>query len=158
MSRRAIILGVVAAMALAVSLPSSGATRAPGAPEIAARSCHGMRPMAAPSVAPGVRSTASDAGASPREPRPPARAGGGNAERGRQVYLARCTACHNADPTRTGPVGPAVKGASIDLVRARVLWAAYPSGYVPKRSTRIMPAQPDLIPWVADVAAFLEAR
>jgi mono/diheme cytochrome c family protein len=80
------------------------------------------------------------------------------AERGRRIYLARCTACHSADPALAGPVGPAVKGSAIDLVRARVLRAAYPPGYVPKRPTRIMPAQPDLAPWIADLAAFLRAR
>jgi hypothetical protein len=53
-------------------------------------------------------------------------------------------------------VGPAVKGAAIDLIRARVLRAAYPPGYVPKRPTWIMPAQPDLAPWIVDLAAFLQ--
>jgi mono/diheme cytochrome c family protein len=158
MTARATVLGVAVAMAIAASLPGSGAARAPGADEVGARSCHGMGPMTAWSVAPGVRSTVSDDGASRRESRPPAQAKVGNAERGREVYLARCTACHNADPTRNGPVGPALNGASIDLVRARVLWATYPSGYVPKRPTRIMRAQPDLVPWIADLAAFLRAR
>ena len=34
----------------------------------------------------------------------------GDAERGRQIYLAQCTACHNRDPERDGPLGPAIKG------------------------------------------------
>ncbi|PYM44185.1 MAG: hypothetical protein DME12_01120 [Candidatus Rokuibacteriota bacterium] len=34
------------------------------------------------------------------------------AARGRQVYLAQCVACHAIDPSKPGPVGPAVKGAS----------------------------------------------
>ena len=81
----------------------------------------------------------------------------GNAELGRRVYLARCTACHNADPSRDGRVGPAVKGASLELVRTRVLWAAYPPGYAPKRGTRIMPPQPDLASRIGDLAAYLRA-
>ena len=35
-----------------------------------------------------------------------------SAERGRQVYLAHCVACHNSDPAQPGPVGPPVKGSS----------------------------------------------
>jgi mono/diheme cytochrome c family protein len=49
-------------------------------------------------------------------------ASSGDAELGRRVYLARCTACHNPDPSRDGRVGPAVKGAPLELVRTRVLW------------------------------------
>ena len=85
-------------------------------------------------------------------------ASSGNAELGRRVYLARCTACHNADPSRDGQVGPAVKGAPLELVRTRVLWAAYPPGYAPKRGTRIMPPQPDLVSRINDLAAYLRAR
>jgi len=80
----------------------------------------------------------------------------GDAQRGRRVYLSRCAACHNPDPSRDGPVGPAVKGSSRDLVMARVLFAAYPRGYAPKRRTWIMPAQPDLGPAVADLVAYLK--
>jgi mono/diheme cytochrome c family protein len=82
-------------------------------------------------------------------------ASSGGAELGRRVYLARCTACHNPDPSRDGRVGPAVKGAPLELVRTRVLWAAYPPGYAPKRGTRIMPPQPDLASRVRDLAAYL---
>jgi mono/diheme cytochrome c family protein len=46
--------------------------------------------------------------------------GGGSlspeAERGRQVYLAQCTACHAQDPAQNGPLGPAVKGSSRELL------------------------------------------
>jgi mono/diheme cytochrome c family protein len=85
-------------------------------------------------------------------------ASSGNAELGRRVYLARCTACHNADPSRDGQVGPAIKGAPLELVRTRVLWAAYPPGYAPKRGTRIMPPQPDLVSRINDLAAYLRAH
>lgn len=82
-------------------------------------------------------------------------ASSGDAELGRLVYLARCTTCHNPDPSRDGRVGPAVKGAPLELVRTRVLWAAYPPGYAPKRGTRIMPPLPDLASRIRDLAAYL---
>src|SRR5262249_34328311 len=41
------------------------------------------------------------------------------AERGRQVYAAQCTSCHSSDPAQNGPLGPAVKGSSRELLEAR---------------------------------------
>ena len=77
------------------------------------------------------------------------------AGRGKQAYLTECIACHNFDPARDGTLGPSVKGASQELLEARVLRAAYPPGYTPKRSTALMPAQPKLAPKIPDLAAFL---
>jgi mono/diheme cytochrome c family protein len=88
-------------------------------------------------------------------PAAPSTGRSGNAELGREVYLARCTACHAADTSRDGRVGPAIKGSSPELVRTRVLWAAYPPGYAPKRPTRFMPPQPDLAARINDLAAYL---
>ena len=79
----------------------------------------------------------------------------GSAEKGRQVWLGQCIACHNTDPSKDGPLGPAVKGASRELVEARVVRAEYPPGYAPKRPSKIMPARPDLAPSVPDLAAYL---
>ena len=76
-------------------------------------------------------------------------------ERGRRAYAANCTACHNPDPTRDGTIGPAIAGSSLELVRARVLKAEYPPGYVPKRDSHLMPAQPFLASDVPDLAAYL---
>lgn len=78
-----------------------------------------------------------------------------NAERGKRVYLAQCTACHNSDPSRDGPIGPAVKGSSEALLEARILRASYPPGYIPKRKTKAMPPQPFLKSAIPDLAAFL---
>lgn len=78
-----------------------------------------------------------------------------SADRGRSIYLSNCAACHNADPSRDGPVGPAIKGASRELIEARVLRATYPPGYTPKRRTAVMPAQPYLKSAIPHLAAFL---
>jgi mono/diheme cytochrome c family protein len=77
------------------------------------------------------------------------------AERGRQVYLAQCTACHATDPGQPGPVGPPVKGASQALLEAKVLRGSYPPGYQPKRPTAVMQPMPAVAPSLSDLAAFL---
>jgi len=78
-----------------------------------------------------------------------------SAERGRQVYLAPCTACHNTEPTQPGPVGPPVKGSSRELLDAKVLHGTYPPGYTPKRPTKVMVPLPALAPDVAALADYL---
>ena len=78
-----------------------------------------------------------------------------SAEKGKQVWLGQCIACHNPDPTKDGPIGPSVKGSSPALVEARVLRAEYPAGYTPKRPTKVMPPRPDLAASVPDLAAYL---
>jgi mono/diheme cytochrome c family protein len=82
-------------------------------------------------------------------------AAGGDGARGKQVWLAQCVVCHGLDPAKDGPVGPAVKGASRELLDARVLHAAYPPGYKPKRETKVMPARPDLVATIPDLAVYL---
>ena len=77
------------------------------------------------------------------------------AGRGRQVYQAQCIACHNSDPSKPGPLGPPVKGSSQELLEAKLLRGSYPPGYMPKRDTAIMPPQPQLAPYIPDLAAFL---
>ena len=81
---------------------------------------------------------------------------GSPAGRGRQVYLAQCIACHNSDPSKDGPLGPAIKGSSRELLEARVLRGAYPPGYTPKRGTAIMQPMPQLAASIDDLAAFLK--
>ncbi len=78
------------------------------------------------------------------------------ANRGRQIYLSQCTSCHAADPAQAGPVGPPLKGASRDVVDAKVLRGAYPPGYKPKRPTQVMPPQPQLANDVPALAEFLK--
>ncbi len=75
--------------------------------------------------------------------------------RGRQIYQANCVACHNTDPSKEGSLGPALKGASQELLEARILRATYPPGYVPKRQSKSMPPMPFLKSAIPDLAAFL---
>jgi mono/diheme cytochrome c family protein len=77
------------------------------------------------------------------------------AERGRQVYQAQCIACHNNDPAQPGAIGPAVKGPSEDLLRAKVLQGTYPPGYTPKRPTKVMQPMPQLANEIPALAAYL---
>jgi mono/diheme cytochrome c family protein len=79
----------------------------------------------------------------------------GKAEKGKQVWLGQCVACHHPDPTKDGPLGPAVKGASLALLEARVVRGEYPPGYKPKRPTKVMPPRPDLAPSISELAAYL---
>ena len=77
-------------------------------------------------------------------------------EKGRQTYLSSCIACHNADPARDGALGPAVAGASFELLEARIMRAEYPPGYTPKRETAVMVAMPFLEKQLPALAAYLE--
>ena len=81
--------------------------------------------------------------------------GPGDAKCGRALYLTNCAACHNNDPSKDGTIGPAVKGASRELIEARVMRGTYPQGYKPKRKTAAMPAQPYLESSIPDLVAFL---
>ena len=78
------------------------------------------------------------------------------AERGRQVYVSQCTACHAFDPSQPGPVGPPIKGSSRALLQAKVVHGTYPPGYTPKRPTSVMPPQPQVAKDIEAVAAFLK--
>ena len=97
--------------------------------------------------APSGPTTAAPAGAT----RTPA-----SAEKGKQTWLAQCIACHNPDPSKDGPLGPAVKGSSRELLEARVVQGTYPTGYTPKRPSKVMPPRPDLAASIPDLAAYLQ--
>jgi mono/diheme cytochrome c family protein len=77
------------------------------------------------------------------------------AERGRQVYLANCVACHNTDPSQPGPLGPQVKGSSRELLEAKVVNGTYPPGYTPKRPTKVMVPLPAVAPEIPALAEYL---
>jgi mono/diheme cytochrome c family protein len=77
------------------------------------------------------------------------------AERGRQAYLAHCTSCHSTDPAQNGPLGPAAKGSTRELLEARLLRGTYPPGYTPKRGSAVMQPMPHLAGSLDDLAAYL---
>jgi mono/diheme cytochrome c family protein len=78
-----------------------------------------------------------------------------SAERGRQVYLAHCIACHNTDPAQAGAVGPPLRGSSRELLETKVLYGTYPPGYTPKRPTTVMVPIPAVAPEIASLAEYL---
>lgn len=77
--------------------------------------------------------------------------------RGQQVYFSNCTSCHNANAKLDGPLGPAVAGSSLELLKARVLTKGYPPDYKPKRETDVMPALPHLAPEVEALHKYLNS-
>ena len=80
---------------------------------------------------------------------------GAAATRGRQTYQNVCIACHHADPNLDGTLGPASAGASLELLRAKVLRGEYPAGYAPKRPGSVMPQYPYVEERIPDLAAYL---
>lgn len=79
-------------------------------------------------------------------------------QRGRVVFETNCTACHAREPWKAGPVGPAIAGSSLELLRSKVLRNEYPPGYVPKRTTRAMIPLPHLEPELPAIQAYLETQ
>jgi len=79
------------------------------------------------------------------------------ADIGRRVYMTNCVVCHNPNPNLAGSQGPPIAGSPRDLVEARVMHAAYPLGYKPKRATHAMVALPQLAPQIDNIVAFLAA-
>ena len=45
--------------------------------------------------------------------------GSPDADKGKQAYMTVCIACHGPDPKIDGPIGPAIAGASKELLEAR---------------------------------------
>lgn len=82
-------------------------------------------------------------------------------ERGKTVYQTTCIACHNSNPTKPGPVGPEIAGASRALIEARILHAGeengYPKGYTPKRNTKLMRPLPQVLPDLEAVFQYLNS-
>ena len=78
------------------------------------------------------------------------------AAKGKAVYAANCTACHNANPAKAGSLGPDVMGSSRDLLEARVVRGTYPTGYAPKRSSTLMQPMPNLAADIDALAAYLQ--
>lgn len=88
--------------------------------------------------------------------------GAPDADKGKQVYMTVCIACHGPDPKMDGPIGPAIAGASRELVEARIIYGnanfekSYPAGYTPKRDTRMMTPFPQNKNDIEHIAAYLQ--
>jgi mono/diheme cytochrome c family protein len=78
--------------------------------------------------------------------------------RGEKIYRNICLACHNPDPNQSGALGPAITGASRELLEAKVLRGEYPAGYTPQRNTEQMPRFEFLEASLDDIAAYLASR
>jgi mono/diheme cytochrome c family protein len=78
------------------------------------------------------------------------------AQRGERVYRNVCIACHNANPSVDGSVGPAIAGATRELLEARVVHGTYPPGYTPKRDSAAMPKFAYLADHIDDLHAYLD--
>lgn len=44
-----------------------------------------------------------------------------------------------SNPTKPGSIGPDIAGSSLELITLKTQKRQYPTGYKPKRKTRIMP-------------------
>ncbi len=53
-------------------------------------------------------------------------------------------------------MGPEVKGATRELLEAKVVRGAYPPGHKPKRPTSVMPPQPQVAGDIPALAAYLK--
>jgi mono/diheme cytochrome c family protein len=78
-------------------------------------------------------------------------------EKGRRAYQVNCIACHNPNPKIDGVIGPSIAGSSLELLRARIMDAAYPAGYTSKRGTKSMVALPHLKDEIEALHAFLNS-
>ena len=76
-------------------------------------------------------------------------------EKGKAVYYANCTSCHNYNPKKAGSVGPDIYGSSIELLKNKVLYGKYPKNYQPKRIIGVMPLYPHLNKQISNLHAFL---
>jgi mono/diheme cytochrome c family protein len=77
--------------------------------------------------------------------------------KGKSVYYANCTSCHNYNPKKTGSIGPDVYGSSIELLKNKVLYGKYPKNYQAKRTRGIMPLYPHLNKQISNLHAFLNS-
>jgi len=77
--------------------------------------------------------------------------------KGKAVYSANCTSCHNYNPKKAGSIGPDIYGSSIELLKNKVLYGKYPKNYQPKRIIGVMPLYPHLNKQISNLHAFLNS-
>ena len=81
----------------------------------------------------------------------------GDIKKGRSVYFVHCASCHNHNPKKPGSIGPAVYGASIDVLTQKIVSGKYPENYRPKRPSKIMPSMPHLNKEISNLYAFINS-
>ncbi|TQE83273.1 cytochrome c [Leptospira noguchii] len=74
---------------------------------------------------------------------------------GKGLYITNCSSCHNQNPAVDGAVGPAVRGSNFELLKARIVEGNYPTGYTPKRTSRVMTRLPLSDEQIRSIEAFL---
>ncbi|EMO52740.1 c-type cytochrome [Leptospira noguchii] len=74
---------------------------------------------------------------------------------GKGLYITNCSSCHNQNPAVDGAVGPAVLGSNFELLKARIVEGTYPTGYTPKRTSRVMTRLPLNDEQIRSIEAFL---
>jgi len=80
-------------------------------------------------------------------------------KKGWTAYRRHCTICHNPNPFlegTTSPGGPPINASSEELIRLRVTKLAYPRDYKPKVDTELMTVQPQAVPDIPDIYAYLK--
>lgn len=77
--------------------------------------------------------------------------------KGRALYMAQCTSCHNTDPKIVGAIGPEVIKPSLDLLEKKILEGKYPAGFKPKRPSQSMTVMPFLKPSIPALHAYLNS-
>jgi len=81
--------------------------------------------------------------------------------KGKELYLAQCIRCHNADPNIKGPIGPEMVDAPLDVMKYKVATGRYPDvlpeGFVPKRTTKQMTKLPAVVPDVPSIHAYVQS-
>ncbi len=82
-------------------------------------------------------------------------------EKGKEIYLATCIKCHNKDPNVKGAIGPELTDAPLEIMQAKVATGRYPDvlppGFIPKRKTKQMVKQPQALPDVPSIHAYVQS-
>ena len=63
---------------------------------------------------------------------------------GEKIYKSTCIRCHSPNPTKPGVIGPELYTTPLEVFRTKVPTGTYPSGYTPKKRTKVMPKFPGL--------------
>ena len=65
--------------------------------------------------------------------------------RGKRVYKANCTKCHNNNPSKIGVLAPGIAGSSLETIQSMLLYGKPPEGQAPIWDHVVMDPLPHLI-------------